>query len=333
MTKRKHVSRSQCRQAPAALMAALLTCVKSVGGAPDEILKAAGASFRLKDLMDGKQTDIQVETFSRVNRACNKLLREHIERSGQGQTLNEDQFRLMCQCIVGAASLGDAIQTTSSFFSMFDGRIDEHRVGLLGICAGGGYAVSAALTDHRFKALGTVVASNIGRAFRSFQSKKDILQTLDEVGRQRTAVARGGHPRRDPWIPDSLEQARTAGVTDPGVLEAVEFYRESSYRHPRSTNRVLFQSFGYLLGFDAFHLVPELLTQPLQVIVGGRRGNTGQFEDGQTLFDSSPSVQKDFFVVEHAGHYDMYYKPEYVDQAVERLSVFFHEHLDSRTRA
>lgn len=211
--------------------------------------------------------------------------------------------------------------------------VDEHRVGLLGICAGGGYAVSAALTDHRFKALGTVVASNIGRAFRSFQSKKDILQTLDEVGRQRTAVARGGHPRRDPWIPDSLEQARTAGVTDPGVLEAVEFYRESSYRHPRSTNRVLFQSFGYLLGFDAFHLVPELLTQPLQVIVGGRRGNTGQFEDGQTLFDSSPSVQKDFFVVEHAGHYDMYYKPEYVDQAVERLSVFFHEHLDSRTRA
>lgn len=125
MTKRKHVSRSQCRQAPAALMAALLTCVKSVGGAPDEILKAAGAGFQLKDLNDGKDIDIEVETFARVNRTCNQLLRDYIEQSGHGQTLNEEQFRLMCQCIVGAASLGDAIQTTSSFFSMFDGRIGE----------------------------------------------------------------------------------------------------------------------------------------------------------------------------------------------------------------
>jgi uncharacterized protein len=116
-------------------------------------------------------------------------------------------------------------------------------------------------------------------------------------------------------------------VTDREVLAAVEFYRESSYRHPNSTNRLLFRSYGHLLTFDAFHLVPELLTQPLQVIVGGRRGNTGQYEAGHRLFELSPAADKDLFVVEGAGHYDLYYKPEYVDPAVERLAKFYAKHL------
>jgi fermentation-respiration switch protein FrsA (DUF1100 family) len=204
--------------------------------------------------------------------------------------------------------------------------VGEDNMGLLGICAGGGYAVNAALTEHRFKALGTVVAGNIGRAFRQMQPMAEVLKMLDAVGKQRTIEARGGDPRRDPWIPDTLKQAEASGVTDPDLLEAVGFYRESRYCHPNSTNRLFFQSFGLLLGFDAFHLVPELLTQPLQVIVGGRKGTTGSYDDGKTLFDLAPT-KKDFFVIEGAGHYEMYYKPEYVDQAVEKLTVFYREHL------
>ncbi|AQR62060.1 alpha/beta hydrolase [Brevundimonas sp. LM2] len=201
--------------------------------------------------------------------------------------------------------------------------IDEARVGLLGICAGGGYGIAAAVTEHRFRAIGTVVASNIGSAFRGMQPDGDVVGTLRAVGAQRTAEARGAPAKEDPWIPDSLAEAHAQGVTDPDLLEAVWFYRESLYRHPNSTNRLLFRSNGYLLGFDAFHLVPDLLTQPLQIIVAGRRSATGQYENGQTLFDRSPSRDKDFFVVEGAGHYDMYFKPEYVDQAIERLTPFF----------
>jgi len=204
--------------------------------------------------------------------------------------------------------------------------VGENRVGVLGICAGGGYAVNAALTEHRFKAVGTVVASNIGRALRQMQPLADALKTLDAVGRQRTIEARGGAQRRDPWIPDTLEEARAAGVTDPDVLDAVRFYRTPPWRNANSTNRVYFRSFGALLGFDAFHLVPELLTQPLQVIVGGRIGMTGSYEDGRTLFDLA-RTQKDFFVVEGAGHYDMYHQAEYVDQAIARLAPFYAEHL------
>ena len=202
--------------------------------------------------------------------------------------------------------------------------VDPGRVGLLGICAGGGYAVNAALTEPRFEAVGTVVAVNIGRAFRQ---TLPVRATLDAVANERTAEARGGLARRDPWIPDSVAQAKAASITDPDLLDAVHFYRESRFRHDRSTNRLLFKSFAALLAFDAFHLVPELLTQPIQVIVGGRRGATGSFEDGERLFALAPTKEKDFFVVEGAGHYDMYWKSEYVDQAIARLVPFYEKHL------
>lgn len=202
--------------------------------------------------------------------------------------------------------------------------VDEERIGVLGICAGGGYAVNAALTEHRFKAIGTVVAGNIGGAFR--RMLPDVIATLEAVGKQRTIEARGGGLRREPWIPDSLAEAKSAGVDDIDLLDAVAFYRESPYRHPRSTNRLLFRSFGLMLGFDAFNLVPELLTQPLQVIVAGRRGETGSYDDGKKLFELAPGP-KDFFVVEGAGHYDMYAKPEYVDQAIAKLVPFYTKNL------
>ena len=204
--------------------------------------------------------------------------------------------------------------------------VGEDRVGVLGVCAGGGYAVNAALTEHRFKAIGTVVAVNIGRARRQEGFAADgVIKTLEMVGKQRTAEARGGEGRGTPWIPDSMEQARAAGITDRDLLDAVEFYtvrRPSEHR----TNRRNVRSLGPLMAFDAFHLVGELLTQPIQVIVGGRLGTTFSFEDGKQLFERA-TTKKDMLVVEGAGHYEMYDKDEYVDQAIERLDGFYKEYL------
>jgi fermentation-respiration switch protein FrsA (DUF1100 family) len=207
--------------------------------------------------------------------------------------------------------------------------VDEARLGLLGLCAGGGYAIGAALSDHRFKAIGTVVANDIGAAFRSFHTQEELLAKIADVGRQRTAEARGAPLRYDPWIPDSLEDARNQGITDRDTLEAVYFYRESQYRNARSDNRLLFTSFSQILSFEVMSLVPDLLIQPLSVIVGGRRGSTPQYEAGERLFALSPSKDKEFLAVEGAGHYEMYHKPEYVGPAVDRLTAFFKRHLGS----
>jgi fermentation-respiration switch protein FrsA (DUF1100 family) len=77
--------------------------------------------------------------------------------------------------------------------------------------------------------------------------------------------------------------------------------------------------------------VSELLTQPLQVVVGGRIGSTGSFFDGMRLWERAPN-RSDLLVVDGAGHYEMYDEPRYVDRAVERLGSFFHEHLGEGPR-
>lgn len=207
--------------------------------------------------------------------------------------------------------------------------VAEDGIGILGICAGGGYAVNAAMTEHRIKAVGTVVAVNIGRANRQgdASSPDALVKRLEAIGRQRTVEARGGELRRVPWIPDSPEEAEAAGFVDRESLEVVDYYRTPRGQNKYSTNRRLLKGDALLLGFDAFHLVEELLTQPLQVIVGGRLGTTFSFGDGHQLWEQAPN-KKDFFVVEGAGHYDMYDKPQYVDQAVERLDRFYKEHLN-----
>jgi len=206
--------------------------------------------------------------------------------------------------------------------------VDNSRIGALGICAGGGYAVSATMTDHRIKALGTVVPVNIGRAFRQADtsSEDSAIAMIDAVGVKRSAAAAGEDIDRNIWIPDTEEQAAAFGITDVDTLEAVRFYRTPRGYNEHSTNRRHFTSDAMILGYDAFNLVEELLTQPLQVIVGGRLGTTFSYSDGLTLWEKAPNAVG-FHVVDGAGHYELYDDPKYVDEAADTLDAFFQEHL------
>ena len=110
------------------------------------------------------------------------------------------------------------------------------------------------------------------------------------------------------------------------MLDAVDFYRTPRGYNEHSTNRLLFRSNAALLGYDAFPLVDELLTQPLQVIVGGRNGTAGSYQDGLQLCEKVRKT-RDLFVIDGAGHYDLYDKPEHVDHAVNRLTDFYQASL------
>lgn len=202
--------------------------------------------------------------------------------------------------------------------------VDPQRIGALGICAGGGYAVHTARTDHRIKALGTVVASDIGAAFRGFSP--DVASALDALAEARTAESARGELDVVNWLPDTLDDAAAAGLTDIDTTQAITYYRTPRGGNEFSTNRRLARSDSLLLGYDAYHLVDQLLTQPLQVIVAGRKGNTGQYESGERLWKLAPNPVG-FLVIEGAGHYEMYDEPAYIDQAVERLTAFYREQL------
>jgi fermentation-respiration switch protein FrsA (DUF1100 family) len=203
--------------------------------------------------------------------------------------------------------------------------IDPERIGVLGICAGGGYAVHTARTDHRIKAVATVVPGNIGTSFRSFQPDGPAA-ALDAMADARAEETRTGELTRANWLPDTVEDAAAAGLTDIDTTQAITFYRTERGRNEHSTNRRLSRSDSLLLGYDAYHLVDQLMTQPLQVILAGRIGNTGSYESGMQLWKLAPNPV-DLMVIEGAGHYEMYDEPEYVDAAVDRLATFYTDNL------
>ncbi|WP_129787959.1 alpha/beta hydrolase [Promicromonospora panici] len=203
--------------------------------------------------------------------------------------------------------------------------IDPGRIGVLGICAGGGYAVHTARTDHRIKAVGTVVPGNMGTSFRGFQPDGPAA-ALDDMADARTEEARTGELTRANWLPDTLEDAAAAGLTDIDTTQAITYYRTERGRNEHSTNRRLSRGDALLLGYDAYHLVDQLMTQPLQVILAGRIGNTGSYESGMRLWKMAPNPV-DLMVIDGAGHYEMYDVPEYVDAAVDRLADFYSDHL------
>ena len=221
---------------------------------------------------------------------------------------------------------GEDISYAIDAMSVLPG-VDPNRIGLLGICAGGGYAVHTARTEHRIKAIGTVVAVNVGDSFRGrYRAPDGLAASLDELAARRAEDVATGELTRVNWLPDTLKEAETLGITDIDTLQAITFYRASPAYSEHSTNRRLTRSDALLVGYDAYHLVDPLLSQPLQVIVAGRRGNTGQYESGMKLWEMAPNPV-DLVVIEGAGHYEMYDVPEYVDQAVARLLAFYGEHL------
>lgn len=198
--------------------------------------------------------------------------------------------------------------------------VDSERMGVFGICAGGGYAISVAQTERRFKAVATVSAAPMGEGSRGFlghlSPAAEQIGTLEMVANQRTAEARGADPLYAPFVPETLEEINE---NTPDLLrEGYDYYRTPRGQHPNAKGRFLLTSMDKMFAFSAFDQIPELLTQPM-LLIAGSRADTKVFSDQAYELSKGP---KELFVVEGATHIAMYDVPEYVDQAIGKMVEF-----------
>lgn len=205
--------------------------------------------------------------------------------------------------------------------------VDEDRIGVLGICGGGGYAINAAMTERRIKAVGTVTGANYGRLMRGNFTALNPIAALEAMAKQRTAEARGEAVKVDDLLPPSPEEAKRLGVTDRDPFEATEYYRTPRGQKPNGLNRSVPSHQAAAVGWDAFHLAEVLLTQPLCIVVGDQVGAFGAYRDGCEIIERAASKKKELVVVEGWSHYDLYDKPEPVGKALARLVPFYKENL------
>ena len=202
--------------------------------------------------------------------------------------------------------------------------VDPERIGVLGICASGGYSLNATAGDHRIKALGTVCAVDLSRHFRyggDGTQDPSVVQGMLEAGAAaRTAEAHGGTAGTMRVLPDTLEAARAAGG-EYGA-EGFEYHTRIAF-HPRSDSRFTLSSTDRIVSYDTFAAIPLIGQRPVLMIAGTRAATSWMSIDAfQRL-----TGPKEFFWVEGATHQGLYYKDEYIDPAVERLAGFYAEKL------
>lgn len=204
--------------------------------------------------------------------------------------------------------------------------VAPERIGILGICGGGGYSIKTAIIDKRIKALVSITGVNFGRLFREGFSGFNPVGALEAMAAQRTAENAGSEKRIDIFLPESVEAGKAAGITDIDMLEATDYYRN---RNPQANSgtRMLFSHAATNLAWDAFAFAETLLTQPMMVVFGDKPGGFGAYRDGMEIYGRAASKDKHLVVAEGWSHYDLYDKPEAVAIALAQVVPFFNKHL------
>ncbi|MEZ6004607.1 MAG: alpha/beta hydrolase [Planctomycetota bacterium] len=201
--------------------------------------------------------------------------------------------------------------------------VDPNRIGALGICAGGGYTIRAAISDRRIRAAATVSAVNIGamvnRGWLGDQDIQNALGILEAGAQARTAEATGHGLVQMPMAPLKKEDTPYADLK-----EAWEYYHTPRASCPTAPGWGTARSLTQLATFDAFHFAENFLTQPLLVIAGSQAESKWMSDD---LMHRAASKDKRLHIIDGANHMMLYDIPQYVDQATEQLGPFFRAKL------
>lgn len=216
------------------------------------------------------------------------------------------------------------IRGMADFITQFPG-VDRNRLGVLGICGGGGYTLHAVQSDKRFKAAATLSMFNTGEVRRNgFQNTQvsTIQARLKKASDARAQEAAGGAVVYAGV--DSVTDQEIANTTTDLYREGYEYYFRT-HAHPNSTFLYTMSSLLDLIIWDATsHL--DLIDQPLLLIVGDKADTKYMSEDA--FYKAINASKKELFVLKGATHIQTYWKPECVNKAVNKLSLFFNENLN-----
>ena len=201
--------------------------------------------------------------------------------------------------------------------------VEADKIGVIGICGGGCYSVSATQIDHRIKALATISMYDMGRARRQgigdTQTYQQRMSILDEIGRQRTAEY-GGAVRKDiRALPEKVDEN-----TPKFAIDFLDYYDNPERgQHSNSTGYYSYTSLAPMMNFFPFTQIETISPRPLLFIVGENAVSKYFSEDAY----EKAAEPKELFVVPGATHVDLYDQPEYLKITLPKLDTFFKQYL------
>lgn len=200
--------------------------------------------------------------------------------------------------------------------------LDPQKIGVVGICASGGYAPFATQTDLRIKACATSAAVCVGtmarRGFDEDSSNAQILhQQLEAAAKDRNSDIGGEKVPEVHMLPDSLD---SVPADLPESFKDLANYYRGRQPHPRAPNTCLPRSWDLMGNFDAFAHNDMIAPRPLLMVTGTRAATKWYSEDGI----AKAKEPKELLVIEGLTHADLY---DHVDEAGAKMVEFFGKYL------
>lgn len=204
--------------------------------------------------------------------------------------------------------------------------VDRERIGAVGICGSGSFAISAAKIDPRLKAIATVSMYDMGTAKRNglknAVTPEQRKQALIEAAEQRYVEFLGGETRYTGGTVHELTEQST-----PIEREFYEFYRTPRGEYtprgatPRTTTHPTLTSEVKFMNFYPFDDIETISPRAL-LFIAGENAHSREFSEDACRRAAEP---KELYIVPGAGHVDLYDRTDVIPFG--KLTVFFQERL------
>ncbi|WP_205426565.1 alpha/beta hydrolase [Helicobacter suis] len=194
--------------------------------------------------------------------------------------------------------------------------IDSNNIGVLGICASGGFALAAAKIDPRIKAVATSSMYDMGAFFRTGlknnRNKNILKKDLLRAAQTRTQAIKEGKPIYGP------------GQNDAIFLEAKEsnaFYKTKRGQVASNNRRTTPATYAKFLNFYPFNDLDLISPRPILFVVGEIAPSRSFTESAYKL----ASQPKELVVIKGANRTDLYDRTNMIPW--NKFIQFFHKNL------
>jgi len=202
--------------------------------------------------------------------------------------------------------------------------VDRNRIGIIGICGFGGFALNATAVDKRVKAVATASMYDMSRVnakgYFDGTTPEQRAEALENMSRQRWIDAENGTPEYAPkGLPDKLE-----GYEPQFVKDYFDYYKTQRGFHPRSlnsnaswtaTNSISFMNMPILT------YIKEISPRPI-LLIAGENAHSRYFSEDAYKAASNP---KELLIIPNGVHVDLYDRTDMIP--FDKLESFFTQYL------
>lgn len=203
--------------------------------------------------------------------------------------------------------------------------VNPDRIGILGICGFGGFAINAAAIDTRIKATTAITMYDMTRVsakgYNDSVDKNARYEMKQNLNKQRTEDFKNGTYKGADGLPEKL-----TGNEPQFVKDYWGYYKTKRGFHTRSIN-----SNGKWNTTSALSLINQPILQYADeirtpvLIVHGENAHSRYF--GETAYHKLKGDNKELFIVKGANHVDLYDGGDKNAIPFDKIESFYKENL------